>query len=106
MSISIAFPFFLNNYHVYHSAPIAFELSLLDTNLDVQFFSAYKSTTDLLVKLGSLYPGHRCKIHILSQLPMFRYFNIKNRRFPKTQKMIDLHAHRFRNMDVIVDTSD
>lgn len=106
MSISIAFPFFRHSYHVYHGAPTAFELSLLDAKFDVQFFSAYKDTTDLLVELGSLYPGHRCKIHILSQLPMFRYFNIKNRPFPKPQKMIDLHAHRFRNMDVIVDTSD
>ncbi len=106
MSISIAFPFFRHSYHVYHGAPTAFELSLLDANLDVHFFSAYKDTTDLLVELGFLYPDHRCKIHILSQLPMFRFFNIKNRRFPKTQKMIDLHAHRFRDMDVIVDTSD
>ncbi|MCK5027770.1 MAG: hypothetical protein KAS07_05115 [Candidatus Pacebacteria bacterium] len=106
MSIRIAFPFFRHSYHVYHGAPTAFELSLLDANLDVQFFSAYKDTTDLLVELGALYPGHRCKINILSQLPMFRYFNFKNRPFPKPQKMIDLHADRFRDMDVIVDTSD
>ncbi|MCH7730973.1 MAG: hypothetical protein IIB44_00440 [Candidatus Marinimicrobia bacterium] len=106
MSIRVAFPYFRHAYHVYHSAPTAFELSLLDTNLDVQFFSAYKETTDLLNELSSLYPNHRCTIHNLPQLPMFRYFNITNRLFPKPQKMIDRHAHRFENMDVIVDTSD
>ncbi len=106
MSLRIAFPFFRQAYHVYHAAPTAFELSLLDSNIEVHIFSAYRETTDILTELSSLYPNHHCKIHNLTQLPMFRYFNLRNRPFPKSYRMIDLHAHCFKDMDVIVDTSD
>ncbi len=106
MPTNVAFPYFRHSYHVYHSATTAFELSLLNNSIDVHIFSAYKDTTDILNELSSRYPDHRCLIHELPQLMMFRYFNIRNRPFPKSYKMIDLHAHRFRDMDVIVDTSD
>jgi len=106
MSIKIAFPFFRHVYHVYHGAPTAFELSLLDADLEVHLYSVYQDSTDAVNEIGSLYPGHRVNIHVLPQLLAFRYFNIKRRPFPKPQKMIDKYADLFREMDVIIDTSD
>ena len=106
MSIRVAFPFFRQSYHLYHGALTAFELSLLDRDIQVLFYSAYNDTFELLSEISLKYPGNSAKIIQLEQLPMFQYFNLKNRPFPKPQKMIDKHAHLFEDMDVIVDTSD
>ena len=106
MSIRVAFPFFRQSYHLYHGAPTAFELSLLDRDIQVLFYSAYNDAFELLSEISLKYPGNSAKIIQLEQLPMFQYFNLKNRPFPKPQKMIDKHAHLFEDMDVIVDTSD
>ena len=89
MSIRVAFPFFRHSYHIYHAAPTAFELSLLDSDIQVIFYSAYNDTFKLLNELSLKYPGNGAKIIQLEQLPMFRYINLKNRPFPKPQKMID-----------------
>jgi len=86
MSVRVAFPFFRHSYHIYHAAPTAFELSFLDKDIQVIFYSAYNDTFELLNEISLKYPGNNVKIIQLEQLPMFRYFNFKNRPFPNRRK--------------------
>ncbi|UCH10390.1 MAG: CDP-glycerol glycerophosphotransferase family protein [Fidelibacterota bacterium] len=105
MSIRIGFLYLYHEYHVYHSAPIAFELSRLDPDLEVILLSATDHSTDLLAKLSSHYPGHGCRIQPLSQPWTFRYLNIELRRFPPPRAVVKRHAVLLQEMDVLVGTN-
>ncbi|UCH10478.1 MAG: glycerophosphotransferase, partial [Fidelibacterota bacterium] len=105
MSIRIGFLYLYHEYHVYHSAPIAFELSQLDPDLEVILLSATDNSTDSLTKLSAHYPGHRCRIQALSQPCTFRYLNVERLRFPPPRAMVTRHAAFLREMDVLVGTN-
>jgi hypothetical protein len=105
MSIRIGFIYLYHEYHVYHSAPIAFELSRLDPDLEVILLSATEFSTDLLTKLSAHYPNHGCRIQPLSQPWTFRHLNIERRRFPSPRIMVKHHAALLREMDVLVGTN-
>jgi hypothetical protein len=101
----IAFLFFYHAYHAYHSAPIAFELSRLDPDLDVHLFASYQDSYDLLEQIGSLYDEHRCTIHLLRSRWYDWYHRFSRRSIPSPRRMMNRHAGRFRDMDAFVDTT-
>lgn len=103
MRIGFLYPY--HEYHVFHSAPSAFELSRLEPDLEVYLLSSSKNSSDLLHQLGNLYPGHRCIHYDLSQPWNFRYLNVGRRRFPSPRIMIRRHANLLKEMNVIVGTN-
>lgn len=105
MRTRLAFLYLYHTYHALHSGPIAFELSRIDSNLDVTLFSSHRAATDLLYRLSGIFPESRLTIHELAQPLSFRYFNWKHRTFPKPREILENHARLFEDMDFIVDTT-
>lgn len=103
MHIGFLYPY--HEYHVYHSAPTAFELSRLDPNLKVLLLSSSQHNSVLLRQLSGHYPGNRCTIKDLSQPWSFRYLNVNQRRFPSAGLMVKRHTFLLKGMDVIVGTN-
>ena len=105
MTRHVAFLFFHENYHSYHSAPIAFELSSLSSDIQVHLFTASPTNHKLIEQLGKLYPHHKAIFHLIQPNLAFRYFNIKKRRFPKPRLMLEKASASLNKMDMIVGTS-
>ena len=102
----IGFLYFYHEYHVYHSAPIAFELSRLESDLEVLLLSSSSPSTNAIEQLSQYYPGHRCVTEELSQPWEFRYMNVERRRFPRPRRTIDRHADLLRDLDAVVSTTN
>jgi|TARA_B100001971_G_scaffold35262_1_gene30310 hypothetical protein len=123
MTVKIGFPYFYHPYHAYHSAPIGFELSRLDPNLEITFITTSKNTYDLLNEMGSYYENHRCSVHLLpSKFHYYEIFSLSNylsylhfrfirqnhsslTQIPSPIKMINKYAKQFKQMDIIIDTN-
>ncbi|MCH7613110.1 MAG: CDP-glycerol glycerophosphotransferase family protein [Candidatus Marinimicrobia bacterium] len=105
MKLKIGFPYFFHAYHAYHSAPIGFELSRLDTDLEIKFITTTKECNDLLNKIGSHYQEHRCSIHLLPSRFSDYFQRFAHRQIPSPGRMIKRHARKFKSMDVIIDTN-
>lgn len=105
MTQQVGFLYFHQYYHVYHSAPIAYELSLLDAGIQVHLFTASDLCKNLLEGLGDFYPGHRVITHMIEPNWTYRNLNIKRRAFPKPRLMLEKAATELNGMDAIVGTS-
>ncbi|GAC1633819.1 MAG: glycerophosphotransferase [Nevskia sp.] len=53
-------------HQIAHSAPIAFELSKLDRNIEVTLFATSSSQLDYLTQLATRFPGSACRFQLLS----------------------------------------
>jgi hypothetical protein len=68
--LRIGFLFHNRAYKLWHAAPIAFELTQLNAEIEVVIFCADQSVLDMAQHIASGYPGHRCTMQIL-QLPAY-----------------------------------
>jgi len=105
MKLKICFPYFFHAYHAYHSAPIGFELSRLDPDLEIKFITTTKNTYDLLNKISSYYKNHRCSVHLLPSKFYDYYQRFSYSQIPSPKRMIKRYAKQFKQMDVIIDTN-
>ncbi len=101
----IGFIYFHHIHHVYHSAPIAFELSRLRPEYEVILIVTSKGCYDVLEEVATLYPGHRCKFILLRSPFLFKWFNIRKKSYPLPRKMLRNYAEYLNQYDVIVGTS-
>ncbi|MDP1697299.1 MAG: hypothetical protein Q8L45_05895 [Xanthomonadaceae bacterium] len=63
----IGFLFHHRPDQLWHAAPIAFEMSLLETALDVVIYCINDALVATAHQIGSGYPGHRCRIERIEQ---------------------------------------
>lgn len=105
MNLKISFPFFFHAYHAYHSATIGFELSRLDSDLEIKFITTTKECNDLLNKIGSHYQDHCCTIHLLPSRFSDYFYRFAHHQIPSPGRMIKRHASQFKSTDVIIDTN-
>lgn len=105
MTRHVGFLFFHHTHHIYHSAPIAYELSRMDRDIHVHMFTASDIAIKLFKDLGEFYPGHRVSIHRTVPNFTFRHLNLKRRSFPKPRFMLRKAATEINQMDVVVGTS-
>jgi hypothetical protein len=99
----IGFLFFHHIHHIYHSVPIAFELSSLGFNVDLIVTS--NSVKKVIDELAILYPRQTCKIIFLKGPVLYRYANIRRKKYPRPQIMMEKYANKLNQYDILVGTS-
>ena len=97
----IGFLLLENIHHIYHIAPIAYELSRLNAT-EVTIFTSFPRSIDLLKKLNVIFPNHRCKIIILQQSLTRKLITLKRRTIPRTKNIIRNNFDLLLSMDAIV----
>ncbi len=64
MRVGFLFNHYLS-YQVIHGAPVAFELSRLNTDIEVDLLFSSQGTLDEARRLAVVYPEHKCSFHLL-----------------------------------------
>lgn len=101
----IVFPFIYGLHHLYHSAMIAMELSLLDPNVEVICLSCNKEHTDALNKIKAFYPQSKATIIQLKQPFRYKFLNFKKKSYPSVNAMVKIAKNYLKEADCIVTTS-
>jgi CDP-glycerol glycerophosphotransferase (TagB/SpsB family) len=99
----IGFIYFHHIHHVYHSVPIAFELSSRGFKVDLIVTS--ESVKKVIDELTELYPRQKCKIVILKGTVSYRYNYIRRKKYPRPKIMMEKYAHKLNQYDILVGTS-
>ena len=101
--MKIGFLLLRNIHHIYHIAPIAYELSRQD-DIEVTIFISFTRSIKLLNKINSIFPNHRCKIKILQQSLGRKLVttNFKRRPFPRPNNIIRNNIDILLSMDAII----
>ena len=102
-SKKIGFIFFHHIHHIYHSLPIAFELSSMGYSVDLLITS--KSIKNVIDELIEIYPKHKCKTIFLKSPLLFRYGNIMRNKYPHPKTMMGKYASELDQYDILVGTS-
>lgn len=100
----IGFLFHNRAYKLWHAAPIAFELSQLDAEIEVIILCADQSVMDMAQHIASGYPGHRCTLQILplpAHVRLLKYV-LKNLCTTGKGALLRCNAHSFRTLDALV----
>lgn len=92
-------------HHVYHSAPIAFELSKLDLNAHVTLYCSSKATFQAAQRIKYNYPESSCNILELKPPFLFRYFNVGRKSYTPPKRTMQNYSSLFNKIDIIVGTS-
>jgi len=92
-------------HHVYHSAPIAYELSKLDSDARVTLYCSSEATFQAAQRIKHCFPGSSCNIIELKPPFSFQYFNVERKSYPPPKITLKNHSSLFNEMDIIVGTS-
>ena len=99
----IGFLYLHHIHHIYHSIPIAFELSSLGFNIDLIISS--ESVKKVITELTELYPKQKCNIVFLKGPAAYRYANIRRKKYPRPKIMMQNYAHKLNQYDILIGTS-
>lgn len=101
--MKIGFLLLRNIHHIYHIAPIAYELSRRE-DTEVTIFTAFTRSIHLLNKFNPIFPDHKCKIKILQQSLIREIMtpSFKRRPFPRAKNIIRNNVHQLLSLDGIV----
>ncbi len=104
VSLRIGFLFHNRAYKLWHAAPIAFEMSQLDPEIEVIIFCADQSVMDMAQHIATGYPGHRCSMEIL-YLPAYvrglKYL-LRSLCAPGKGALLRCNARSFGTLDALV----
>lgn len=102
--MKIGFLFLDNIHHLYHSAPIAYELSRSYPELHVEMLVSYAPSIAHLRELGACYPGHRCHLRLLTPPFSYRIAPILRTSFPRKSQVLEKNLDYLSTFDAIIDT--
>ncbi len=103
MKMKIGFLLLRNLHHIYHIAPIAYELSRRN-DVEIIIFTSFPRSIKFLSKLNSMFPDHNCNIKILQQSLIRKIIstNFKRRPFPRAKNVIRNNMDLLLSLDAIV----
>lgn len=102
--LRIGFLFHYRPDQVWHAAPIAFEMSLLEPALDVVIYCVDDTLVASVQQIGNGYPGHRCQIVRISQSRVIEIADRLLRSWTSIAKkaVLRLGTERFAALDALV----
>ena len=114
--LKVGFVFFNHIGHIYHSAPVAFELSY-NKHFDVTFVVSSEEIAGVLRRIWNLYPNNKCKIRIMKPgifygiLRIIRRMQLfghrRNRKqYPKANDMLRVNYQYVMSFDALVTSTD
>ncbi|PKM07543.1 MAG: hypothetical protein CVV14_07860 [Gammaproteobacteria bacterium HGW-Gammaproteobacteria-4] len=100
----IGFLFHHRPDQVWHAAPIAFEMSLLEPALDVVIYCVDDTLVASAQQIGNSYPGHRCRIERIAQGRLIAIADRLLRSWTSIAKWaaLNLGTERFAALDALV----
>lgn len=102
--MKIGFLFIDNIHHIYHSAPIAYELSRSYPELQVEMLVSWPRCLKYLRELGAYYPGHRCQLRLLTAPLLYRIVPVLRTSFPRKSLLLTKNLAHLSTFDAIVET--
>jgi len=91
-------------HQVPHAAPYAFEISRRNPDVEVIIACSSKQEARWARRIGTLYPGHRCKF--LNVRPAWHYRPrdpfVSPHKFKRKKKVLENNLEFFRSLDVLV----
>ncbi|MCB1754932.1 MAG: hypothetical protein KDJ38_05395, partial [Gammaproteobacteria bacterium] len=103
--MKIAFLYFDDIHHIYHSVSIAIELSrMLGKSHQIVLLSSTADNTRLLEKFCAGHQNHYCEVRQLKATLGYRLFYRFHRKFPRKSRMLKKHRKLLAGFDAIVGT--
>ncbi len=97
----VGFLFLSTIAHLYHLAPIAFELSRWK-QIEVQLFISTKANWEILEEISQYYPDHNCQFNFVRPSLLRRIFKFKKRSHPKISSVLKNHLKQLLRCNALI----
>ncbi len=102
--IKVAFLYFDDIHHIFHSVTIARELAKLSGDIHVELLASTHRNEDLLKKIATTYEGSNISVKRLSPPVSYSLLYRFHRKFPRKSQMLKKHRKYLSTFDAIVGT--